>query len=57
MEQQNEIIAKHQLYLESLERKGREANIVILGVPDEDEALDCAVTDDKRLPASADPYC
>ena len=49
LEQQDEIIAKHQLYLESLDRKEREANLVILGVPDEDEALDCATTDDDKL--------
>ena len=46
---QNEIIAKQQLYLEQHDRKERECNLVILGVPEETEALDGATTDSDKL--------
>ena len=49
LEKQDEVIAKHQMYLESLDRKEREANLVILAVPDENEALDHAVTDEDKF--------
>ena len=49
MDKQSDIIAKQQLYLESLDRKEREANLVILGVPDEHESLDGAVSDEDKL--------
>lgn len=49
LERQDEIIAKHQLCLESLDRKEREGNLVIHGVPNENEALDGAVTDKDKL--------
>lgn len=49
VDKQAEIISRQQLYLEVLDRKEREANLVILGVPDEHEALDGAVTDDDKL--------
>lgn len=49
LDKQAEIISKQQLYLESLDRKEREANLVILGVPDEYESLDGAVTDEDKL--------
>ena len=49
LEKQEEIIAQQQRFLESLDRKERESNVVILGVPDENEALDGAVTDDTKL--------
>lgn len=46
---QSEIIAKQQQFLERIDRKEREDNIVILGVPDEHEALEGAVTDEDKL--------
>ena len=49
LEKQDEIIAKHQLYMESLDRREREANVIILGVPDEGEALEGAVTDNDKI--------
>lgn len=49
MAEQGEIIDKHQLYLGSLGSKEREANVAILDVPDEGEALDGAVTDNDRI--------
>ena len=49
LDKQAEIISKQQLYLESLDRREREANLVILGVPDEHESLDGAVDDGDKL--------
>ncbi|MPC34382.1 hypothetical protein E2C01_027769 [Portunus trituberculatus] len=49
LEKQDEIIAKHQLFMKSLDRKEREANVVIPGVPDDGEALDGALTDSDLL--------
>lgn len=42
-------MAKQQQFLEALDRKELETNIVVLGVPDENEALDCATTDQEKL--------
>ncbi len=49
VDKQAEIIAKQQHYLEYLDRKEREGNVVILGVPDEQESMDGAVTDEEKL--------
>ena len=49
IEKQADIIARQQQFLELLDRKEREANIVVLGLPDEGEALDGAVTDTDKL--------
>ncbi len=49
VDKQAEIIAKQQQYLEYLDRKEREGNIVILGVPEEQESLEGAVTDGEKL--------
>ena len=49
VDKQAEILLKQQQFLETLDRKEREANIVILGVPDENEALDGAVTDEDQI--------
>lgn len=49
VDKQGQIIEKQQQYLEHLDRKEREGNIVILGVPDEQESLDGAVTDEEKL--------
>ena len=49
VDKQAEILTKQQQFLETLDRKEREANIVILGVPDENEALDGAVTEEEKI--------
>lgn len=49
LDRQSEIIAQQQRFLEKVDRRERENNIVILGVPDEQEALDGAVTDQDKL--------
>ena len=49
IDKQADIIARQQQFLELLDRKEREANIVVLGLPDEGEALDGAVTDTDKL--------
>ena len=46
---QAEVISKQQQYLEAIDRKEREKNIVITGVPDENEALDGAISDGDKL--------
>lgn len=46
---QAEIIAKQQRYLEVLDRKERECNLVVLGVPEDREALDGAATDREKV--------
>ena len=40
-----EIIAKQQLFLEQLDRKERECNLIILGVPEDNTTLEGATTD------------
>ena len=42
---QSEVIAKQQKYLEQIDRKERECNIVILGVPEDGAPLDDATND------------
>lgn len=49
VDKQAEIIAKQQRYLETIDRKERERNLVITGVPDEDEALEGATTERNKL--------
>lgn len=49
VDKQEQIIAKQQQFLETLDRKEREANVVILGVPDENESLEGATTDQEKL--------
>ena len=46
---QQEIIIKQQRYLESLDRKERECNLVLLGVPEGRESLDGATTDETKI--------
>ena len=46
---QSAIIAKQQRYLESLDRKERECNLIVMGVPEEHEALDGATTDQDKI--------
>lgn len=49
VDKQADIIAKQQRFLETLDRKERESNLVILGVPDENETLDGGATDESKL--------
>lgn len=49
VKKQQDIIEKQQKYLELVERKERECNLVLLGVPDERESLDGATTDEAKI--------
>lgn len=49
VDRQAEIIAKQQRYLEMIDRKERECNLVITGVPDEHESLDGATADNEKI--------
>ena len=49
VDKQAEIISKQQRYLETLDRKEREKNLVITGVPDEREAFIGATSDEDKL--------
>ena len=49
VKKQGEIISKQQRYLESLDRKERENNIIVTGVPDENEALEGTTKDEDKL--------
>lgn len=49
IDKQAEIIANQQRFLETLDRKERETNVVVLGLPDEREALEGATTDAEKL--------
>ena len=46
---QVEIIVRQQRYLEILNRKGREKNLVVTGVADENEAMDGTTCDKEKL--------
>ena len=46
---QADIIMQQQLFLEKINRKERDTNIVVLGVPDDQTALDGATNDDGKL--------
>ena len=49
VDKQAEIISKQQRFLETLDRKERESNLVLLGVPDENESLDGRTTDETKV--------
>ena len=49
VDKQAEIIVKQQRFLETLDRKEREMNLVITGVPDEHESLEGESTDGSKL--------
>ncbi len=49
MNKQQEIISKQQRHLETLDRKERECNLVLLGVPDGSESMDGATTDETKI--------
>lgn len=46
---QAEIITKQQRFLENIDRKERECNLVLYGVPDENVSLDGSTTDDRKI--------
>lgn len=46
---QAQIIASQQRYLEILDRKERESNLILTGVPDENEALEGGTSDEVKL--------
>ena len=49
VEKQVEIISRQQRYLEALDKKERENNIIILGVPDNQESLNGATSDEAKV--------
>ena len=49
MDQQAEIIARQQSFLESVDRRERETRLVVFGVPDEGENLEGATTEEGKL--------
>lgn len=46
---QADIIMQQQLFMEKMDRKERETNLVVLGVPDEQTVLEGATNDDDKL--------
>ncbi|KAG0713455.1 Gamma-butyrobetaine dioxygenase [Chionoecetes opilio] len=49
VKKQAEVIVKQQRYLETLDRRDREKNIVVTGVPGENEALEGATAEEGKL--------
>lgn len=49
IDRQAEVIKQQQLFLETIDRRERETKLVVLGVPDEAENLEGAVTDEDKL--------
>ena len=49
VDKQAEILEKQQRYLEILDRKERQNNLIVTGVPDENESLDGATTEEDKL--------
>lgn len=49
IDKQAAIIMQQQLFLENIDRKERERNLVVLGVPDDHEGLDGATSDEAKL--------
>ena len=49
IDKQSEIIMKQQLYLEAADRKDRETNLIVLGVPEDGTAIDGANNDNEKL--------
>ena len=49
IDKQDEIIKHQQLFLEHLDRKDRESNVVLLGIPDEGSTLEGATNDGQKL--------
>lgn len=49
IDKQADIIARQQNFLESLDRKEREARVVVMGVPDDGESLEGETSDEGKL--------
>ena len=49
VDRQQDIIASQQRFLEDMDRKARECNLVLLGIPDGQESLDGATTDETKI--------
>ena len=49
IDKQASIISQQQLFLESVDAKQRETNIIITGVPDEHQSLEGATNDDDKI--------
>lgn len=49
VDRHSEIMMKHQLFLESIDRKDREVNLIVLGVPEDGEPVDGADNDEAKL--------
>ena len=49
IDKQSDLIMKQQMFLENIDRKERENNIVVLGVPEETEELEGATDDNAKL--------
>lgn len=49
VDKQADIIAKQQRFLESIDRKERECNLVITGVPDAHESVEGATSDNEKI--------
>ena len=46
---QQEIITKQQRFLEDIDKKERERNVVLLGIPEEQEALEGATSEEAKI--------
>ena len=49
LDKQADIIMAHQMFLENIDRKGREDHLIVFGVPEDQEALDGATSDISKL--------
>ena len=49
LNKQAEMISKQQRFLEDIDRKERECNLILFGVPDDNESLDGATTDEAKV--------
>ena len=49
IKKQSEVILQHQLFLEQLDRKNRENNLVLFGIPDEQSAFDGGTSEEDKI--------
>ena len=49
IKKQSEVILQHQLFLEQLDRKNRENNLVLFGIPDERSAFDGVTSEEDKI--------
>lgn len=49
VKKQAEVISKQQQYFEALDRRERENNIIVTGVPNENEALEGITSDEDKI--------